>query len=95
VHGAQDSSSFILLHEHSKVIQIIYTNCPGNVHYPFHTWCGLSANLGCRSETCCTQLAENTGRKKSPKNRHLGTIAQLCRAISSQLRHISKSEKNC
>ena len=32
----------------------------------FHTWCGLSANLGCRSETCCTQLAANTGRKKSP-----------------------------
>jgi len=27
--------------------------------------------------------------KKSPKNRHLGTIAQLCRAISLQLRHIS------
>jgi len=27
--------------------------------------------------------------KKSPKIRHLGTIAQLCRAISSQLRHIS------
>jgi len=23
------------------------------------------------------------------KNRHLGTIAQLCRAISSQLRHLS------
>jgi len=23
-----------------------------------HTWCGLSANLGCRSETCCTRLAE-------------------------------------
>jgi len=23
----------------------------------FHTWCGLSANLRCRSETCCTQLA--------------------------------------
>jgi len=34
-------------------------------------------------------LAENTGRKKSSKNRHLGTIAQLCRAMSSQLRHIS------
>ena len=33
-----------------------------------------------------------TGRKKSPKvakNRHLGTIAQLCRAISSQRRHVS------
>ena len=34
-------------------------------------WCGLSANLGCRSETCCTHLAENTGRKKSPNIRHL------------------------
>jgi len=33
----------------------------------FHTYCGLSANLRCRSETCCTRLAENTGRKKSPK----------------------------
>jgi len=29
--------------------------------------CGLSANLRCRSETCCTRLTENTGRKKSPK----------------------------
>ena len=38
---------------------------------------------------CCTRLAENTGRKKVAKNRHLGTIAQLCWAISSQLRHIS------
>ena len=46
-----------------------------------HTWCGLSANLGCRSETCCTRLAGNAGRKKSPKVRHLGTITQLCRAI--------------
>jgi len=27
--------------------------------------------------------------QKVAKNRHLGTIAQLCRAISSQLRHIS------
>jgi len=32
-----------------------------------HTWCGLSANLGCRSETCCPRLAQNAGRKKSPK----------------------------
>jgi len=53
------------------------------------TWCGLSANLGCRSETCCTRLAENAGRKKSPKIRHLDTIAQICRALSSQLRHAS------
>ena len=49
----------------------------------------LSANLRCRSETCCTRLAENTGHKKSPKVRHFGTIAQICRAISSQLRHVS------
>jgi len=35
------------------------------------------------------QLAENAGRKKSPKNRHLDTITQLCRAISLQLKHVS------
>ena len=60
----------------------------------FRTWCGLSANLGCRSETCCMRLAENTGRKKVAKNRHLGINAQLCRAISSQLRHVSTIGKN-
>jgi len=38
---------------------------------------------------CCTRLAENTGRKNYAKNRHLRTIAQLCTAISSQVRHIS------
>jgi len=32
--------------------------------------------------------------KKSPKNCHLGTIAQLCRAISLQLRHVSIIGKN-
>ena len=35
-----------------------------------------------------------TGRKKVAKNHHLGTIAQLCRAISSQLRHVSTIGKN-
>jgi len=46
----------------------------------FHTstqWCGLSANLGCRSETCCTRLARNAGHKKSPKSRHLRTIVNF------------------
>ena len=38
---------------------------------------------------CCTRLAENTGRKNDTKTRHLGTIAHLCRTISSQLRHVS------
>ena len=33
---------------------------------------------------CCTRLDGNTGRK----NRHLRTIAQLYRAVSSQLRHV-------
>ena len=42
---------------------------------------------------CCTWLAGNAGPKKSPKIRQLGTIAQLCRAISSQLRHYRQSEK--
>jgi len=32
---------------------------------------------------------KNTGRKKSPKIPHLRTIAQHCRAISTQLRHVS------
>ena len=54
-----------------------------------HIWCGPSVNLECRSETCYARLAGNTGRKKVGKNPHLGTIAQLCRAISSQLRHVS------
>jgi len=40
------------------------------------------------------RLAENTGRKKVDKNRYLGTIAQLCRAISSQLRHVWTIGKN-
>ena len=40
-------------------------------------------DLECRSEMCCTRLAGNTGRKNDAKNRHLRTIAQICRAISS------------
>jgi len=49
-----------------------------------------SANLECRSEMCCTRLAENRGRK----NRHFGIITQLCPAISSELRHVSTIGKN-
>jgi len=36
------------------------------------------------SEMCCTLLAEI----QDAKNRHFGTIAQLCRDVSSQLRHL-------
>jgi len=53
------------------------------------SWCGHSANLECRSKRCCTRLAANAVPKKVAKNRHLGTIPQLCRATSSQQRHIS------
>jgi len=41
------------------------------------------------------RLAENIGRKKVAKNLHLGTIAQLCWATSSQLKGTHRqSEKN-
>jgi len=43
---------------------------------------------------CCTRLAANAGCKKSSKSHHLRTIPQLCRAISSQLRHVSTTGKN-
>jgi len=43
---------------------------------------------------CCTRLAANAGPKNVAKNRHLGTIAQLCRAMSSQLKHVSTIGKN-
>ena len=43
---------------------------------------------------CGMRLAENAGPKKVAKNRHLGTIAQICRTISSQPRHISTIGKN-
>jgi len=47
-----------------------------------------------QSEMCCTRLAKNTGRKKVAKNGHIGTITQFCRAISSQIMHVSTIGKN-
>ena len=41
----------------------------------------------------CAWLAENTGCKKLPKICHLGTIAQLRWAVSSQLRHVDNRRK--
>ena len=37
---------------------------------------------------CCMRLGENTRCKNYAKNHHLRTIAQLCRVISSHLRHV-------
>jgi len=53
----------------------------------FHTWCGLSANLGCRSETCCTGLAGNTGRKKSPEipGHHRTTLSRYIFATKARM----------
>jgi len=47
-------------------------------------------NLECRFEMCCAWLAG----MQDPKNRHLGTIAQLCWVMSSQLRHVLTIKKN-
>jgi len=46
----------------------------------FHTWCGLSANLECRSEMCCMRLAKNTGHKiaKNSPSGHHRTILSGC-----------------
>ena len=43
---------------------------------------------------CCMWLAENTRCKRWPIICHLHTVAQLCWAISSQLRHLSTIGKN-
>jgi len=56
----------------------------------------LLHSLACRSEMCCAWLAGNAGPKNSSKIHHLGTIAQLCRAMSLQLRHLlSIGKKTC
>jgi len=41
---------------------------------------------------CGMGLAENTERKKSPKIHHLGTIAQICSAVSPQLRRVHNQQ---
>ena len=64
---------------------------PSQIGCIYHTstqWCGLGAKLGCRLKRAARgSLKYRT--QKITKIRHLRTIAQLCRAISSQLRHMS------
>jgi len=53
-------------------------------HYIFAMWflkCAVRSSLKIQDA------------KKSPKIRHWGTIAQLCPAVSSQLRHVSTIRK--
>ena len=60
----------------------------------FHIWCGLSANSECMSEMCCRLFAEECRMQKLRKKCCPRTTAQLCRAISSQLTHLSTIGKN-
>jgi len=80
------SSSFFLAYSQPSHIRCL----------PYiHTRCGLNANLGCRSETCCVRLAENTRRKKAPKNSpsvHHRTI--LFGYIFATKTHINNWKKN-
>jgi len=50
----------------------------------------LSVNLGCRSETCCTWLAENTGRKNSASTHHRTTLSGYILATKA---HIDNRKK--
>jgi len=67
IHSVFSSCDFFL----SLFYLFSSPNLSGNTLDVYHTstrtWCGLSANLECRSEMCCTRLVENTGRKNSPK----------------------------
>jgi len=60
-----------------------------DVYHTYTHGVAFVAHLERRSEMCCTRLAGNTGRKSDAKSRHLGTITQLCRAVSSQIIHVS------
>ena len=75
---------------------IIFSSCGFFLLLPyFHTWCGLIANLGCRSETCCTRLAGNAGRKKIAKkspSAHHRTI--LSGYIFATKAHIDNQKKS-
>jgi len=64
------------------------------IFLPSCAWFLHGVALERRSGMCCTRLAGNTGRKNDAKNRHLRTITQLCRAVTSQLRHVSTVGKN-
>jgi len=54
----------------------------------FDTWCGPVRiyNAGLK---CAARGSLEMQDPKTAETRHLGTIAQLCRPISSQLRHVS------
>jgi len=56
----------------------------------FDTRCGLSANLECMSEICCTRLAGNTGRKKSPSVHHRTPLSGYIFATEARIENRKK-----
>jgi len=75
------SSSFV-----PRLISSVTDWMPPILPHMVWPWCEFKMQV--------SRLAGNTGRKKVAKNRHLGTIAQICRAISSQLKHVSTFTKS-
>jgi len=51
------------------------------------TWCGTVALVQIYN-ACLKCAARGSLQIQDAKNRHFGTIAQLCRAVFSQLRHV-------
>ena len=52
-----------IIYFHPVVFSSFFPRLISAVRDWIHTWCGLSVNLGCRSETCCT-------RPPFPSNRY-------------------------
>jgi len=59
----------------------------------FHTWCGLSANLECRSEMYCTRLAGNAACKKLPSRHHRATLSTYIFATKAHINNGKKEVK--
>jgi len=62
----------------------------------FLTLCGLKCEFRMQVWNVLHAASWKCRTQKSPKIRHLRTVAQLCRAISSQQRHVSTvGKKSC
>jgi len=52
-----------------------------------------SVNLGCRSETCCTRLAEMHDAKKSPSAHHRTTFSGYIFATNARVDNRKKTSQ--